>query len=185
MRRLLLAIAEVTLTLYVIALVASPALSFDPHTWATDYWGEFQGNVIGEGAYLELTKDANLPPGDDYSYMYMTTRFSTDGRPPRQTPKLSIRWRETNGQSSGSNDRVRLRIAWRPVFSNASGGGVGNWAFDWGAMCYDEHAGDQWENCQTTFTVGDYEVQDIRAHIYNSTNGRIQIEDIDFQDGDT
>jgi len=147
-----------------------------------DFWGTYQGNVQSESGYLILTKDPGVPD-DDYSYMYMTTRFSTDGRAPRQTPTLTVKWRKTSGQSQGNGDRLRLRIAWRPVYSYAQGGGFGSFAYTYADPCYDTHSGDNWETCTWTFDAGDQTVQDIRAYIYNSTVGRVQLQDIDFQDG--
>lgn len=154
----------------------------------TDFWGSFQGNVLDGGSYLILTKNSGLPAGEDYSYMFMTTRFSTDGRTDRQTPTLAITWRETNGQSSGPNDRVRLRIRWNSVLSYADGGvnrgGGTTPSYIWGDMCYDTHQDGTWEQCQTTFNIGDFKVQDIRVFIYNSTDGRIQLNKINLNDGD-
>lgn len=154
----------------------------------TDFWGSFQGNVLNGGSYLILTKNSGLPQGEDYSYMFMTTRFSTDGRMDRQTPTLAITWRETNGQSSGPNDRVRLRIRWNSVLAYGQGGvnqgGGTTPSYIWGDMCYDTHQDGTWEQCQTTFNIGDFEVQDIRVFIYNSTDGRIQLNKINLNDGD-
>jgi len=96
-------------------------------------------------------------------------RFSTDGRTDRQTPTLAITWRETNGQSPGSNDRVRLRIRWNSVISYANGGvdrgGGTTPSYTWGDKCYDTHQDGTWEQCRTTFNIGDFEVHDIRVFI--------------------
>ena len=59
----------------------------------------------------------------------------------------------------------------------------GSWAYTYGDPCYDDHQDDQWETCKTTVQVVIAEVQDIRAYIYNSTVGRVQINDITFEDG--
>jgi hypothetical protein len=146
-----------------------------------DYWAPpYQGTLLDGGTYIILTKNSNLPASEDYSYTYMTTRVSTDGRSSRQTPTFIVRWRESSGQSSGSNDRLRLRLAWEPVYQDGS---VGAWQYTFGPNCYDTHSDGTWETCQVTFSIGNYEVQDIRAYIYNSTNTRVQLDSISLKDG--
>jgi hypothetical protein len=146
-----------------------------------EFWGNYQGSVLEDpGGYLVLTKNSGLPAGSDYSYMFMTTRITTDSRPSRETPTFTVKWRETNGQSTGPNDRLRLRIRWSQVFRD---GTTSAESFTWGDTCFDTHADATWETCRTTFQIGDNNVQDMRIFIYNSTTGRVQLDSIDLVDG--
>lgn len=51
-------------------------------------------------------------------------------------------------------------------------------------MCYETHQDATWEQCRTTFNIGDFEVQDIWVYIHNSTDGRILLNSIALKDGD-
>jgi hypothetical protein len=144
------------------------------------YWGTYQGNLLDDIGYMVETIDS----GASYSYMYMTTRFTTDGRPGRQHPTLKLEWRQNNG----SGGDIRLRIRWNAVLSLAVCDQATNPScattpsYQWGRTCSDTHSGDIWEECQFEFDLGDFTVQDIRAYIYNYTGRRIHVRSIKLFD---
>ena len=137
----------------------------------SDLWGAINGSLTDCGSYACLSKDTSAA-----SYMYITTRFTTNLETSRTTPTLTVIWRESG---SGSGGQIRLRARYNKVNQDGTNGTL---TYIWGDYCTDTHADGTWETCSYTFDLGLFTVQDIRFYIYDYS-GTINVDDVRAADG--